>query len=63
MDIATVLSLVEFAISEEPQVEASLRRVFSKPEPTPADWEAERVIVSAATYEGLVPNTKLPPSP
>jgi hypothetical protein len=61
IEAATILSLIEFAIKEEPQVEASLRKVFSKPNPTPEDWQAERDAIAAESYRKLVPNTNLPP--
>lgn len=62
MDVTTILSLIQFAIQEEPKVAASLHNIFSKgPEPTPADWQAERDAVAKLKYEDLVPDTKLPP--
>jgi len=65
MEIAELLTLVEgvvtLAVKEEPAVAASLQKIFSKPNPTPADWQAERDSIASETYEKLVPNTKLPP--
>jgi hypothetical protein len=60
MDPITILSLVQFAINEEPAVEKALRNIFAKPEPTPADWQAEREAWKT-TYKDLVPNSQLPP--
>jgi len=61
MDIATILTLVEFAIEEEPKVVQSLKNVLSKPEPTSADWEAERAAVANMDYDKIVTNSQLPP--
>ncbi len=61
MDAATILSLVEFAIKEEPLVEQSLRRIFTKSAPTADDWQTERDSIAAMSYRQLVPNTQLPP--
>lgn len=58
--VPTILSLVEWAIQEEPAVAASLKNIFSKPDPTPADWAAERAQWQQS-YRDLVPDTKLPP--
>lgn len=60
MDLATILSLVQFAVSEEPAVQDMLVRLFSKGNPTPDQWQAMRDEIAAMSYEKLVPNTKLP---
>lgn len=61
MDIATILSLVQFAIANEPKVQDALVSIFSKPNPTAADWDAEKANWQKK-YEELVPDTKLPPT-
>ena len=45
--IATILSLVETAINQEPAIAAALKDIFSKADPTPADWAAVRAAVLA----------------
>ena len=42
-----VLTLIQEAIKEEPAIEAALREVFSKTDPTDADWTAARAVVTA----------------
>lgn len=59
--VPTILSLIEWAIGQEPAVAASLKNILSKPDPTPDDWAGERA-KWAQTYEQLVPDTKLPPT-
>lgn len=61
MEIATILALVKFAIDEEPAVQTSLQKIFSKPDPTESDWQAEIDATRAASYAKLVPNSQLPP--
>jgi hypothetical protein len=63
IDAATVLSIIEFGIAQEPKVADSLKTLFGKGDPTPEDWDAERTRVSALTYENLVPDSQLPPTP
>jgi len=58
--VTTILSLVELAIKEEPVIEAALRNIFSKPEPTAADWQAVKDKVSGKSYGDLVTNSELP---
>jgi hypothetical protein len=62
MDPATInlaLMGVEFLVKEAPEVAAELKSLFSKTEPTPADWNALRARVLAKSYEQLVPNSAL----
>lgn len=61
MDISTILTLVEFAIGEEPKVATALQEIFSKSNPTAADWQALRQKVSAMNYDTAVTNSQLPP--
>lgn len=61
--ILGILALVEQAAQDEPKIAAALKNIFSKPEPTPADWQAERASIAALSYQTLVPNSDLPPAP
>ena len=63
MEVSTILALVAFAIQEEPKVADSLKKLFAKGDPTPADWDAEIAETRAQTYGNLVPNSQLPPEP
>jgi hypothetical protein len=63
MDTATILSLVQFCIQEEPKVAASLKNLFGKGDPTPADWDAEITATRALDFKTLVPDSQLPPTP
>lgn len=55
--IAAVLSLVQSL----PEAQKLLRELFSKPDPTDADWATLRAKVLAKKYEDYVPASKLPP--
>jgi hypothetical protein len=61
MDIATILSLIEWSVEEEPRLADSIRKIFSKPKPTSADWQAERDTVKSMDYDKIVTNSQLPP--
>lgn len=63
MDIATILSLIEFAINEEPKVATAIKNVITKTDPTPADWQAERDAWAADDYNTLVPDSQLKDNP
>ena len=54
--IALVISLVEEAIKVEPAIAAELQSLFSKPSPTPADWQALRAKVLGESFESLAPD-------
>lgn len=60
--MATIISLVETAIAEEPAIAAALTNIFTKSAPTPADWQAERDAIMSETYKSLVPHSQLPPA-
>ena len=61
MDPATILSIVSFAISEEPAVASLIAELFHGTPPTSADWEAVRAKIASESYAALVPNSKIPP--
>ncbi|MEI7809635.1 MAG: hypothetical protein WCJ07_14240 [Verrucomicrobiota bacterium] len=57
--IALILSLVEEAIKVYPTLSADLAAIFSKPNPTPADWFILRSKVQAMKFEEIAPDVKL----
>ena len=57
--ITLVISLVEEAIKAYPTLSADLSSIFSKPNPTPADWLALREKVLAMKFEEIAPDAKL----
>ena len=61
IDLGTILSLVQFAIQEEPAIADALKNIFTKADPTPADWDAERAAWIADSYGNLVRSTQLTP--
>lgn len=61
INVETILTLVEFAIQEEPKVQAALTSIFSKANPTPADWQALRAQYAAMSYDATVTNSQIPP--
>lgn len=61
IDIATILQILSWAIEEEPKVAERIKSIFSKPDPTVADWDAEIAAARAESYGSLVPNSQLPP--
>jgi hypothetical protein len=63
MDVSSALSIIAFIIQQEPKVEQALRNVFTKPNPTAADWQSEHDAWASDTYEKLVPDSQLPPDP
>ncbi len=58
--IIAILAFLEKAVEAEPRIADSVKKIFSKGEPTPADWQAERDAVAPLTYQQLVPNSQLP---
>jgi hypothetical protein len=56
---AAILALVETAIEQEPKIQESLKSIFAKSNPTPADWQAERNALASEPYETVVPHTQL----
>jgi hypothetical protein len=58
--ILAIISLIEKAIEQEPQVAAALHDIFSKPNPTPSDWVAMRVKFLNKKYSDYVPASALP---
>ena len=61
MDIPTIISLIEFAIEEEPSVATALQEIFTKSDPTAADWQALRAKYAAMNYDKTVTNSQIPP--
>lgn len=59
-EIALALEMLEAAIQAEPALQSAIVAVFSKPNPTPADWDALRVKVISKNYRDYVPDTQLP---
>jgi hypothetical protein len=57
--LAIVVSLVEEAIKQEPAIVAEFQNIFSKPNPTPEDWQALRVKVLAKSYGDYVPDSAI----
>lgn len=54
--IALVIGLIEEAIKEEPAIAAELQALFSKPNPTPEDWQALRTKVLSQSFEQIAPD-------
>ena len=54
--LALIIGLVEEAIKIEPAIAAELQTIFSKKDPTPADWLALKDKVMNQTFEGLAPD-------
>lgn len=61
--LTLVISLVEEAIKIEPGIQAALTSIFSKPQATPADWQAVKDAVLAKRYEDFVPDTAIGKTP
>lgn len=61
MDVATIISIIEFAIEEEPTVATALQEIFTKSDPTSADWAALRAKYAAMDYDKTVTNSQIPP--
>ena len=58
--ISLAFFAIEEAIKQEPAIAAELQSLFSKGNPTPADWAALRVKVLSKTYRDYVPGTAIP---
>ena len=54
--IALIIGLIEEAIKMEPTIAAELQAIFSKPDPTPADWAALKGRVLSQSFEALAPD-------
>ena len=54
------LFVIEEAIKYEPAIAAAIRDLFTKADPTPADWQALRAKVAGKGYRDYVPTTALP---
>lgn len=54
-----VFFILEEAIKEEPALVADLQGIFSKANPTAADWAALRAKVGAKSYADYVPASAL----
>ena len=54
--LALIIGLVEEAIKIEPAIAAELQTIFSKKDPTPADWLALKDKVMSQTFDGLAPD-------
>jgi len=61
MDIATIITLVQWAVEEEPKVQAALQDILTKKDPTVDDWNALKSKYAAMQYSTLVPNSEIPP--
>jgi len=57
--MGTIISAVLSIVQQLPAAQAALREIFSKPDPTDADWDAARA-KAAKTYFDQVPASKLP---
>lgn len=57
--LALIIQLVEAAITEAPQVYSELQNIFSKSNPTPADWQALRSKVLGESFQSLAPDAPL----
>lgn len=53
------LLVIEEAIKYSPQIAAEIQKLFTKADPTPADWDALRARVLAKSYEDYVPASSL----
>lgn len=61
--ISLIISLVEEAIKEEPAIAAELQSIFSKPNPTPDDWNLLRAKMLVKSYADYVPQSAIPAGP
>jgi hypothetical protein len=60
--LALIISLVEEAIKDTPELITSFKVIFSTSNPTPADWEALRNAIKSEDYSYFVPNSNIPKS-
>ena len=56
------ITLIEQAITHEPQIAAAIKSFFTKPDPTPLEWATLRAHIASLSYSALVPNSQLPPT-
>lgn len=55
MNPTVILTAIEMFAKESPEIMAALKRLFTKTDPTPQDWAAERQIIEDMNYDKLVP--------
>jgi hypothetical protein len=65
METAVQLAIfaIEEAIKEEPAIAAALKDIFTKADPTAADWAALRARIAAKDYADYVPDSALSAAP
>lgn len=67
MDPQSLASLALFALQEaiklEPKIAEACQALFASGDPSPAEWEATRLLVSGKTYRDYVPDTAIPSKP
>jgi len=61
--LALIVGLVEQAIKLEPTIAAELKAIFTKTDPTPADWLALRTRVLGQSFESLAPDAPTADAP
>jgi len=61
--LALIVSLVEEAIKVTPGLVTDLQAIFSKPNPTPADWLALKTKIQGTTFEQLAPDAPTQEAP
>ena len=57
--LAIIVQLIEQLITEAPAVYAEFQVIFSKPNPTPADWAALKAKVASESFQSLAPDAPL----
>lgn len=57
--LTLIISLVEEAIKLEPAIATELQTIFSKSNPTAADWMALKAKVQSETFASLAPDAPL----
>lgn len=55
MNPTVILQAIELFAKESPEIMAALKRLFTKSDPTPQDWQAERQVIEDMNYDKLVP--------
>jgi len=53
-----IIGFLQAAAEESPELLASLKKLFSKPDPTAAEWAQARRDLEALDYDTLVPAGK-----
>lgn len=61
--LATIVALVEEAVKAAPGIVADFQAIFSKPNPTPDDWQALKTSILSKSYKDFVPDSALPDNP